>query len=411
MPVPSWRGFAALEALRAPDYRRLWLVGLCLNIARWVDMLALGWLALELTGSPLMVGLAAFCRSMPQLALGPFGGALADRLARGPLLVVSQSMALAAAIGLAVLFGSGHGVYWALIAIEVVLGAAWALDFPVRRTALFALVGPAGVTNAVSLETVSMQVAKMVGPTLGGLLLGRLGAGACYTGLAMLYGTAVLLTWRLRTRVGGRAAPEAPTATWREGVAAVWGSPAVRGVLVITVLMNVLVFPYQQMLPVFARDVFRVGPELLGLLVAADGLGALVSALAVASQRGFGWHAQLFAGGSVAAAVLLLGFTLSPWYALSVALMFCMGIAESGFATMQTAMVLLGAPAHMRGRAMGILSACIGTQPFGALWIGFLSSRAGAPLATAVSGAVALALMLPVAWRMITRAARPPGPV
>jgi len=402
--------FAALEALRAPDYRRLWLVGLCLNVARWVDVLALGWLALELTGSPLMVGLAAFCRTLPQLALGPFSGALADRLARGPLLVVSQSMALAAAVALAVLFGSGHGGYQGLIAIEIVLGAAWALDFPVRRTALFALVGPAGVTNAVSLETVSMQVAKMIGPALGGLLLGRLGAGACYTGLAALYAIAVLLTWRLRTRVGARAAAEAPTVTWREGVAAVWARPAVRGVLVITVLMNTLVFPYQQMLPVFARDVFRVGPELLGLLVAADGLGALVSALVIASQRAFGRHAQVFAGGSVVAGVLLLGFTLSPWYAVSVLLLLCMGVAESGFATMQSAMVLLGAPAHMRGRAMGILSACIGTQPFGALWIGFLSSRAGAPLATAASGAVALALMLPVAWRMVTRAARPPAP-
>ena len=189
-----------------------------------------------------------------------------------------------------------------------------------------------------------------------------------------------------------------------------WARPAVRGVLVITVFMNVLVFPYQQMLPVFARDVFRVGPELLGLLVAADGLGALVAALAVAAQRGFGRHAQLFAGGSVAAAGLLLGFTMSPWYALSLVLMVGMGVAESGFATMQTAMVLLGAPAHMRGRALGILSACIGTQPFGTLWIGFLSSRAGAPLATAVSGAVALALMLPVAWRMIAGAARPPDP-
>jgi len=401
---------AALEALREPDYRRLWLVGLCLNTARWVDVLALGWLALQLTGSPLMVGLAAFCRTMPQIAFGPFGGALADRLARGPLLLLSQSAALAAALGLAALFGSGHGFYGGLIGIELLLGAAWALDFPVRRTALYALVGPTGVTSAVSLETVSMQIAKMIGPTLGGLLLGRLGPGACYAALAALYATALLLTWGLRARVGGRAAPETPATTWRAGVAEVWARPAVRGVLVITVLMNTLVFPYQQMLPVFARDVFRVGPELLGLLVAADGLGALVAALAVAAQRGFGRHVQLFAGGSVAAAVLLLGFTMSPWYALSLALMVGMGVAESGFATMQTAMVLLGAPAHMRGRAMGILSACIGTQPFGTLWIGFLASRAGAPLATAASGALALGLMLPVAWRMIAGAARPSDP-
>ena len=259
------------------------------------------------------------------------------------------------------------------------------------------------MTNAISLETVSMQLGKMAGPVLGGLLLGRLGAAGCYAALVLLYVAALALTLTLRPRIGRRAPPAAalePLALLA-GAREVWARPTIRGVLVITVLMNVLVFPYQQMLPVFARDVLRIGPELLGLLVAADGLGALVAALAIAAHRGFGLHAQLFAGGSMAAATLLLGFAASPWYGLSLVLLCLVGLAESGFATMQSALVLLSAPAAMRGRAMGVLSACIGTGPFGTLWIGLLASHVGAPLATAACSALALALMLPVALRML----------
>ena len=394
-------------ALRAPDYRRLWLVGLFLNTARWVDLLALGWLALQLTGSPLMVGLAAFFRAIPQLVLGPFGGSLADRLPRGPLLVLAQSLAISAAVGLTLLFGLGAGEYWRLLALELVLGAAWAIDFPVRRTVLFTLVGAGSVTNAVSLETVSMQIAKMAGPAVGGLLLGRLGPAACYGGLAALYGAALALTLPLRGRIGAAPAIGRKPTAWRAGIAAVLARRDVRGVLAITILMNMLVFPYQHVLSVFARDVFRVGPELLGLMVAADGLGALTAALAVAAQPGFGRHAHLFTGGSVLAALLLIGFAAAPSYGIALALLFAIGIAESGFATMQSAMVLLGAPAHLRGRAMGILSACIGTGPFGALWLGFVASRTGARAATAASALLALVLMLPVAGRMLAWAGRP----
>jgi MFS family permease len=173
------------------------------------------------------------------------------------------------------------------------------------------------------------------------------------------------------------------------------------GVLVITVLMNLLVFPYQQMLPVFVRDVYQVGPELLGVLVAADGLGALSGALFLASRHNFRGHRQVFVGGSLLAATLVVGLALSPSYWLSLPIQFLIGIAESGFGTMQSAIVLLSAPERSRGRVLGILSMCIGTGPFGALWTGFLASQIGAPYATAVGAAVALVLMALVAVRLM----------
>jgi MFS family permease len=165
--------------------------------------------------------------------------------------------------------------------------------------------------------------------------------------------------------------------------------------------MNSLVFPYQQMLPVFARDVLHVGPVPLGLLVTAQGFGALVSSVVIGATGGPASHRRLFAASSLAGAILLLGFALSPWYALSLALQLAIGATDSGFGTMQSAIVLLTAPERAHGRVMGILSACIGTQPLGSLWLGFLASRMGAPLATGLNAALASVLMVPVALRLM----------
>jgi hypothetical protein len=185
-----------------------------------------------------------------------------------------------------------------------------------------------------------------------------------------------------------------------------WRAPTMRAVLVVTILMNVLFFPYQHMLPVFARDVLRVGPEWLGALIAADGLGALLGALAIASRRGFLPHGRLFALSVLVAPFLLLAFTTLRWPWACLPLLVVIGACESGFAAMQSTLVLLAAPESSRGRAMGILSACIGTQPAGTLWIGFLSGGIGVPAAMAINGTAALLAMLPAAWPL-ARGARP----
>lgn len=391
-----------LEPLRDVRYRILWVMGLCASTARWMDLLVLGWLALALTDSPLMVGVAAFCRAAPMMLLGPFAGVLADRLPRVRVMIWVQALNVAATTTLALLFAGGLAGFGTLVAIEVVLGVAWALDFPSRRTVLFAIAGRERLTTVVSLESMSMQGAKMIGPLLGGVLLARLGPSACYAALAGLSLGALAGARRLERHVSlpGTPGGEPVLASMAAGLREVRGHPAILGVLAVTILMNTLVFPYQQMLPVFARDVLRIGPAALGLLVAAEGLGAFAASLVIGARGGRVDHPRLFAGSSLAGALCLLAFALSPWYALSFLLQVGIGMAESGFGTMQSAIVLLSAPEGARGRAMGILSACIGTQPIGSLWIGFLASRAGAPLATALDAALACALMVPVALRL-----------
>jgi MFS family permease len=397
--------YAFAEILREAPYRRLWLSGLCVNGARWMDLVLLGWLAFQLTDSPFMVAVAAFARSAPMMLLGLFTGLVADRMHRGRVLVFTQAMGVVTGLALAGLFWAGWGRFWPMVGLAVLFGALWALDFPARRTALYELVGPRRVASAVSLETVSMQVAKMIGPVLAGVGLARFGPAPCYVAVAALYALGLLVFIGLPARIGGPSGRDTASvvSSLGAGFREAWREPTVRAVLIITVLMNVLFFPYQHMLPVFARDVLRVGPEWLGALVAADGLGALLGALAIASRRGFLPHGRLFAVSVLVAPFLLLAFTglRSRWACLAVLVV--IGAAESGFAAMQSTLVLLSAPAESRGRAMGILSACIGTQPAGTLWIGFLATGIGVPAAMALNGVAALIAMLPVAWPLARR--------
>src|SRR5215510_10447556 len=174
-----------------------------------MDVVVLGWLALTLTDSPLMVGVAAFCRAVPMMALGPFAGVLADRLPRVHLMMAVQVVNIVAASALGLLFGAGRAGFGVLVAVEIVLGIAWVLDFPSRRTVLFAVVGRERLTAAVSLETMSMQAAKMVGPVLGGLLLARIGPAACYFAFAGLSLGALLATRRLARQVALPGSPGA----------------------------------------------------------------------------------------------------------------------------------------------------------------------------------------------------------
>ena len=391
--------FTLVDIFEEPSYRRLWVSGLCVSLARWMDLVTLGWLSFNLTGSPSMVGLAAFARSAPMMVIGPFAGIVADRFSRGRVLLVSQMTGLLTALALAALFATGRGGYWSLFALELAFGVAWALDFPARRTALYALLGAPRVAQAVSLETASMQIAMILGPLAAGIGLARFGPPASYSVMALVSMVGLLASGPLIGRLGkpSGAAMASLARTMRAGLKAAWTNPTVRVVLLITVAMNTLFFPYQQMLPVFARDVLSVGPVGLGTLVAADGCGALLGALVIAARRGGLGHRTIFGASVLAVPVLLLAFSGSRQLVLCFGLLLLMGVAESAYAAMQTTLVLLSAPERLRGGVMGILSACIGTYPLGTLAIGLLAGVTGVPVAFTINALVALIVIAPLA--------------
>jgi MFS family permease len=393
------------DAFRNPSYRRLWASGGFVYAARWVDLVALSWLALELTGSPFMVGLAAFARTAPMMVVGPFAGIVADQISPGRVLVLTQAGGVATALALALLFGSGAGSYWPFVSLEVVIGVLWALDFSARRTSIYAVLGPSRVAHAMSLESASMQVAKMGGPLLAGLCLARLGPAATFTLLAALYAGGLAVSSGLRHSIVRPVVhgPVSVVDSLRAGLRAAWTHPMIRAVLLGTVAMNILVFPYQHMLSVFARDVLAGEPGVLGALIAAEGLGALVGALAIAAQRSHLPQGRLFGISIVVTPAIVVAFSLSPSLSLCLVLLVVLGLVEAAFAATQSTVVLLSAPERVRGGTVGILSACIGTQPLGTLAIGALVGIAGVSLAFAINALAALAVTLPLAAWLFRR--------
>jgi len=385
---------AAINTFRAPGYRYLWTASLLWNQARWMDQVVLGWVVLELTNSAWDVALIGVVRSIPILLLGVLGGAVADRFDRRRLLMLTQGLGAAVSLAMAVLMATGQFVYWHALAGAVLLGVQWAVDWPTRRALIPDLVGRELTMNAVVLESISMNLTRILGPLLAGWLLAYLDAALAYMVMAALYALEIALLGLMPLRVPGRPAAAGSVLRYLgEGISEIRRSPPIVGVLLVTVFMNMLAYPYQFILPVFARDVLDVDPVGLGILGAANGVGSLSGALVLASKGRVVGAGRLFWMGSLATGVGVALLALSRQFELSVALLLLSGLASSTFSAFQSTIILGSASERLRGRAMGMLTLAIGTSPIGLLEIGALTTAYGAPAAVAANAALCAVLV------------------
>jgi predicted MFS family arabinose efflux permease len=402
-PAPA-RRFAfpgqTLRAFAVPGFWRIWTGSMFWYSARWMELFVLQWQVLVLTGSAFQVALVGVFRMAPMLVLGLASGLIADRVDRRTLLLSTQFLNALASAGLAVLLFLGRADLWLLAVPVTLLGVGWTLDLPTRRSFVYDLMGPRGVVNGLALDNIGMDGAKMLGPIAGGLLWPVIGAGGCFALLAAGY----LLTFWLYLGLPACSPPAAagrgPALTrLTEGLAYVARSPVILGVLAITVVANFLGFPFAHLVPVVARQVLGSGPELTGLLLAAEGIGATLAAIYLASRGDLRYPGRVFAVGSTCLLACVLLFSFSAWYPLSFLCLLIVGTASACFSTLQSGLILLGASEAMRGRAMGTLILAIGFGPLGALNIGVLASALGAPLAISVTAGCGLLGIGLIAWK------------
>jgi predicted MFS family arabinose efflux permease len=264
------------------------------------------------------------------------------------------------------------------------------------------MLGRDGVTNAVALDSVGMSSSLMLGPALAGAMITVIGVSDGYIAVAALYLISLTLLSRLRV-APVRRDPVARTRLLQEltvGLRYVAGQPLLRAMVLITVVMNLLSFSYVNIVPVIARDVLEVGPGLMGMLLAAPGLGSVIGAVIVASTVTIARPGRIFVAGSLLTFFGLALFSVSNWYGLSLAILMMMGLGAAGFGTMQASMTMLVAHEDMRGKALGVVSLAIGAGPFGALLIGATASLMGPSVALTVNAIVGATCVLLVALLM-----------
>ena len=402
------RRIHTFDAFLNPNYRLLWVSNFFAYISRWMQMTMLGWYVFEVTGSAFLVTLVGFSGMGPLVVLGVFGGVLADRLDKRKLLLCTLFANLLAATGMAALiftdliFDASNLQYWHAYLVMLVGGIGWGLDMPSRRTIVLDVLGRARVNNAIALDSVGMHSSRMLGPLIGGGLItvslalfanGQgLEAGYAVTLVFFVVSAAMMLNVKTPHSDSGTAGQ----ASWNilrnliEGIRYVCSEATLLAVVLITVFMNLLLFPYQQLIPVVAAEVLYVGPTLMGLLLAFEGLGALTGSIGIASWSNLTHHGRVYLFGSLAGLTMLLVFSFSQWYGLSLALMLMLGLGTAGFGAMQATIILLVARDDMRGRGLGVITLAIGAGPIGALMLGWMADEIGAPRAMTINAVLGL---------------------
>jgi MFS family permease len=393
--------FAPLETFRSPGYRCLWLASLLWNQARWMDQVVLGWVVLDMTNSPWAVAVIGALRWLPLLMFGVAGSAVADRIDRRWLLIGAQGLGLFVSIGTAALLAAGLFDFGLAALATFLLGMQWALDWPTRRALIPDLVGRDLTINAIALETVSMNLTRIVGPLVAGGLIAYLSPAAAFVVMAGLYVVEIVLLKIMPLDIRGRQIASGSMLRYlRDGFDELRKSQPIVGVLLVSTAMNILVFPYQQLLPVFARDVLQVDAVGLGELGAAAGVGSFVGALAIASVGRVPRSGLLFWTGSCLMSTCVVGFALANNLPLALGLVGLSGLGSAAFAALQTTIVLGRSSDQLRGRAMGALTVAIGSTPIGALEIGAVALWLGAPLAVALNAGACALLVCVIAARL-----------
>jgi len=389
-------------ALRARTFRslrrhrnyRIFFIGQLVSLAgTWMQNVALAWLVIELSGSPLAIGALAFWRFIPFTLFGLVAGVVADRIESRKLVMATQGAAMAISIALAVVTLTGTATLPIVYVLAALGGVALAFDAPGRQSLTFQMVGPRELPNAVALNSGLFNGSRVIGPAIAGLVIAAVGTGVCFVLNAVSF-LAVLTALLLVREEELRAVTKDPSARIVDGLrrafAHAWNDPQLRLILTVVFVVSTVGFNFHVLVPLLAADTLHVGPEGFGFLSAAFGLGALVGALATATFRAASWRLFSIGTASFGFFALLLA-PMQNAYAAGV-ILFAIGISFTLFTANANSLVQLAAPDHLRGRLIGIyLFAFLGLAPVGGLFAGWLAEVGGTSLAFAVAGVVSLA--------------------
>ncbi|MFM2106466.1 MAG: enterobactin exporter EntS [Chloroflexota bacterium] len=404
-------------ALRHRNFR-LFFVGQLVSLAgTWMQTLAQSWLVLTLERDPFWLGVVGAAQFGPVLVVGLFGGVLADLLPKRRTIVATQAAQMALAFVLGALTWLGVVELGHVIVLALLLGIVNAIDMPARQSFLIEMVGREDVASAVGLNAASFNVTRIVGPAIGGVVIGAVGIAACFAlnGLSFLAVLAGLLLMRdeelrLADRLERPGSAREVAGHLAEGLRYVVGTPLVRLALVMIAIVSTVGMNFGVAIPALADAVLGVGATGLGFLMAAMGLGSTAAALVFAiggPTRPRPWAIVLGALG-VGATQLVTG--LAPSYPLALAMLAGLGAASIGMMISANTAIQLSVPDRLRGRAIAVYTTILaGTTPIGSLAIGAIASRLGTEVAWVVAGSLSLVAGLGGAVWLRLRGVSGPG--
>ncbi len=383
--------FKLFEALRHPQYRLLWISHVFSAMGTWMDQVSRGWLIYELTNSSFQLGLVRGVQALPILLLSPIAGSTADRYSRKSQVMIALVVDAFFYGLLALMIFTGSVQPWHVYASAICMASVWTFQQPSRAAMVSDSVPPESLTNAIGLNAMMFNVARITGPALAGLIIAGWSSGGAYAVQALFYILAAIWNVKLRDDGFGLSSShgdgdhdEGFIRSIVEGWKFSWHNVEVRTGLLVVIWASLFIIPFNTLLPVFARDVLGVGAKGQGLLLTSMGAGALASSVLIAALGDRMPRGIVMIGGVGVYGLLVAVFAMSTWFSLSMVLMAVMGLCHVASHALVQTVIQAYSPREFRGRTMALFHQTHVILMAGGLIIGALASAIGAPWAAAL---------------------------
>jgi MFS family permease len=364
------------------------------SIGTWMQIIAQGWVVYQLGHSELTLGLVAFASAIPVLVISPWGGVIVDRVSRRTLLMLTQSSAMILAFVLAALTFSNVVKEWHVIVLAALLGVVTAFDAPARQAFVPEMVGKQDMPNAIALNSMMFNSARVIGPAMAGLALAAIGAAWCFTINGISFLAVLIGLWLMK--LPPHQKPQQTTSPWTQlvsGVKYAADNREIRALILLSLVFSIFGISYATILPAFVENTLHLGAAAYGWINAATGLGAVSGAFVLAHGASHGRRGKLLVWTNIFFPLVLIAFSFASYYPL--ALLFAYGLGLGFMVQFTTINTLLQTRVEddFRGRVMGLYTITFfGFAPFGNLLIGFLGEKIGLGIAMTLFAVCSLLL-------------------
>ena len=379
---------STFRALRYRNFRLFFGGQIISLVGTWMQQVALSWLVYRLTNSATLLGLVGFISQFPAFVLSPFAGAIADRFDRRRIVIATQTLAMLQATILAILTLTGTITVWHILPLGFLLGLINSFDMPTRQSFMLEMIdNREDLGNAIALNSSMVNSARLLGPSLAGIIIALVGEGLCFLLNAVSFIAVIAGLFAMKIKQQKKSPTSSIATGMKEGFHYAFSFPPIRHILLLLALVSVMGMPYVVLMPIFARDVLHGGPQMLGFLMAAIGIGALIAALTLASRksvRGLGKMIPI-ASGIFGGGLIAFSFARTEW--LSIPLLLISGYGMMTLMASSNTILQTITDDDKRGRVMSFYTmAFMGMAPFGSLLAGTLAGQIGAPNTLLITG-------------------------